>query len=134
MEVDVPIDPRPDHESSKSTKSPIESHYTKCIGLFTHLIHLVKTSNSLPPQNSFSPNVAEALGRFRVWAGNVGVHMHRTGRVSLDYHLREASHIHVQVMNLLTDLLTDLEKGTPLQVHDFPLQFAAVGYKLVLTM
>lgn len=130
MEVDVPIDPRSDHESSKSTKSSIESHYTQCIGLFTHLIHLAETS--LPPQNSFSPNVAEALGRFRVWAGNVGVHMHRTGRVSLDYHLREASHIHVQVMNLLTDLLTDLEKGTPLQVHVFPLQFAVAGYKLTM--
>lgn len=91
------------------TKSSIALHYTLCESSFTHLIHLVEAS--APPQNNFSPNVAEELGRFRVWAGNTGAH--RTGRVSLDYRLREASHIHNQVAKLLTDLLTDLEKGKP---------------------
>ncbi|KAF8424838.1 hypothetical protein EV426DRAFT_597392, partial [Tirmania nivea] len=101
--MEVPIDP--DHERSKSQS--IASHYTRCIGSFAHLFNLVEASS--PPQNNFSPNVAEELGRFRVWAGNTGAH--RTGRISLDYRLREASHIHAQVTKLLTDLLTDLEKA-----------------------
>ncbi|KAF8438316.1 hypothetical protein BGX38DRAFT_1209961 [Terfezia claveryi] len=88
----------------------IKSKYTQCIGSFNHLLHLVESSS--PPQNSFSPNVTEELGRFRVWAGNTGAH--RTGRVSLDYRLREAKDIRSQVIKLMTDLSTDLEEGKPL--------------------
>ncbi|RPB29195.1 hypothetical protein L211DRAFT_882026, partial [Terfezia boudieri ATCC MYA-4762] len=92
----------------------IESQYTQCIGSFNHLLHLIESSS--PSQNGFSPNVTEELGRFRVWAGNTGAH--RTGRVSLDYRLREASHIHAQVIKLLTDLFTDLEKAKAIRMLD----------------
>lgn len=37
---------------------------------------------------------------------------HRTGRVSLDYKLREASHVHAKVIDLLTDLNRSLQEGT----------------------
>ncbi|KAK3361288.1 hypothetical protein B0T24DRAFT_652984 [Lasiosphaeria ovina] len=40
--------------------------------------------------------------RFKVWSGNIGAH--RTGTSSLDYRLRDASHIKNQVASLLRDL------------------------------
>ncbi|KAJ6185317.1 hypothetical protein N7519_006618 [Penicillium mononematosum] len=50
----------------------------------------------------------DELGRLRVWAGNVA---QGTGQSSLDYRLRDASHIKVQILSLLgrvKELLLDL--------------------------
>ncbi|KAI5779860.1 hypothetical protein DFH27DRAFT_489111, partial [Peziza echinospora] len=44
----------------------------------------------------------DELGRFMVWAGNMGAH--RVGRMSLDNKLREASHIQKAVTGLLKEL------------------------------
>ena len=44
-----------------------------------------------------------------MWAGNAGAH--RTGRVSLDYRLREASHVYKELTNLLGELTKKLEDG-----------------------
>jgi hypothetical protein len=44
----------------------------------------------------------EDLGRFRIWASNIGAH--QRGQSSLDYRLRDASHIRNQILNLLKDL------------------------------
>ena len=41
----------------------------------------------------------DELGRLRMWAANIGAH--RTGQSSLDYRLRDASHIRQQVLKLL---------------------------------
>lgn len=41
----------------------------------------------------------DSLGRFRLWVGNLGAH--RQGRSSIDYKLREASHIRTRVIKLL---------------------------------
>ncbi|KAJ5614198.1 hypothetical protein N7528_007852 [Penicillium herquei] len=52
----------------------------------------------------------DELGRLRVWAANIGAH--QTGQSSLDYRLRDASHIRSQIVVLLgqvQELLTDLE-------------------------
>lgn len=51
----------------------------------------------------------DELGRLLIWAGNIGAQ--QTRQSSLDYRLRDASHIKDQVINLLHDireLLTDL--------------------------
>ena len=53
--------------------------------------------------------VQDEFGRLRVWAGNIGAH--RIGRVSLDYRLREASHMCKQVTTLLDELNRTLEEG-----------------------
>ncbi|KAF2029208.1 hypothetical protein EK21DRAFT_16079, partial [Setomelanomma holmii] len=50
----------------------------------------------------------EALGRFRIWAGNSGAH--RGGRGSLDYKLREASIFRYQVLHLLQMLLDVIQE------------------------
>ena len=44
----------------------------------------------------------DELGRLRVWAANIGAH--QTGQSSLDFRLRDASHISKQVTKLLKDL------------------------------
>ena len=48
----------------------------------------------------------DELGRLRVWAANIGAH--QTGQSSLDFRLRDASHISKQVMKLLGDLQQSL--------------------------
>jgi hypothetical protein len=45
----------------------------------------------------------DELGRFRMWAANIGAH--QKGQSSLDFRLRDASHIHQQIIKLLDDLL-----------------------------
>lgn len=42
------------------------------------------------------------LGRLRVWAANIGAH--QTGQSSLDFRLRDASHISKQIVKLLEEL------------------------------
>ncbi|KAJ5498049.1 hypothetical protein N7453_007100 [Penicillium expansum] len=52
----------------------------------------------------------DELGRLRLWAANIGAH--QTRQSSLDYRLRDASHIQGQIVRLLEqfqELLTDLE-------------------------
>ena len=44
----------------------------------------------------------DELGRLRIWAANIGAH--QTGQSSLDFRLRDASHISKQVTDLLRDL------------------------------
>jgi hypothetical protein len=53
----------------------------------------------------------DELGRLRVWAANIGAH--QTGQSSLDYRLRDASHIKAQTVKLLERLrrtLSDAEE------------------------
>jgi hypothetical protein len=47
-------------------------------------------------------NVQDQFSRFKLWVGNLGAH--RTGQSSLEYRLRDASHIKSQVQRLLTHL------------------------------
>ena len=76
------------------------------------LIPCLKSFNQLQeqveqPSYSFEgevPSVAwgDELGRLRIWAANIGAH--QTGQSSLDFRLRDASHISKQIMKLLQDL------------------------------
>jgi len=61
-------------------------------------------------------SVEDEIGRFRVWAGQAGAHMHQSRRDSLDYRLREAPRVHSQVSELVEELQEDVEKGTPPEV------------------
>ena len=59
------------------------------------------------PDYSFEGEVSsvswsDELGRLRVWAANIGAH--QTGQSSLEFRLRDASHISNQITNLLKDL------------------------------
>jgi hypothetical protein len=56
-----------------------------------------------------SEYLSECFGRFRVWAGNCGAH--RRGPASLEYKLREASHIRNMVLSQLLKLQIELSEA-----------------------
>ena len=60
-------------------------------------------------QRTVQETVSEQLGRFNMWAGTAGTH--RSGKISLDYRLREAPHVHTQVLRLLENLNQALAEG-----------------------
>ncbi|KAL9038333.1 MAG: hypothetical protein Q9180_003202 [Flavoplaca navasiana] len=73
-----------------------------CLRSFGELLKLVNA-----PRYNYKDEVSAAswideLGRLRIWAGNVGAH--QTGSSSLEFRLRDSSHIRDEVTNLLTDL------------------------------
>ncbi|KAL9038048.1 MAG: hypothetical protein Q9180_003370 [Flavoplaca navasiana] len=73
-----------------------------CARSFRELLRLVND-----PRYNYKDEVSAAswideLGRLRNWAGNVGAH--QTGPSSLEFRLRDSSHIRDEVTNLLTDL------------------------------
>ena len=49
----------------------------------------------------------DELGRLRMWAANIGAH--QTAQSSLDFRLRDSSHIREQIVKLLQDLLQRLQ-------------------------
>ncbi|PGH30734.1 hypothetical protein GX50_06496 [[Emmonsia] crescens] len=57
----------------------------------------------VPSLEKFLPDLQDEYGRLRVWTGNIGAH--KSGRSSLEYRLRDASHIRAQIA-LLFDALT----------------------------
>lgn len=58
----------------------------------------------------------DELGRLRMWAANIGAH--QKGQSSLDFRLRDASHIHQQIIKLLDDLLGTLRDAQDVLVED----------------
>ena len=51
----------------------------------------------------------ELFERFKMWTAICGAYL--VGRMSLDHRLREATHVHLQVVNLLEDLENALKEG-----------------------
>ena len=49
----------------------------------------------------------DELGRLRMWAANIGAH--QTGQRSLDFRLRDATHIREHIIKLLQGLLRRLQ-------------------------
>lgn len=49
----------------------------------------------------------DELGRLRIWAANIGAH--QTNRSSLDYRLRDASHVRNQIVELLGSIVRRLD-------------------------
>ena len=96
---------QPGGTSGAKRKASIASQYDLCQNSFSKLIKNIETSNN----PAVAQRLSEGFGKFRVWAGNAGAH--RTGRVSLDYRLREASHIYEELTMLLEELNKDLEEG-----------------------
>ncbi|KAI1347834.1 hypothetical protein F5Y01DRAFT_232983 [Xylaria sp. FL0043] len=88
----------------------IATHVTQCLNLFRDGI--------LPPgviykhslEDQLSQKVRDEYTRFKVWSGNIGAH--HDGMSSLDYRLRDSSHIRDHVVRLLQDLESLLEDVT----------------------
>ncbi|KAJ5711453.1 hypothetical protein N7488_005609 [Penicillium malachiteum] len=79
-------------------------------GCFTQFNSLIKSETLIHCTEVHLQDWRDELGRLRVWAANIGAH--QTRQSSLDYRLRDASHIRSQIVVLLgqvQELLTDLE-------------------------
>ena len=66
---------------------------------FNEFIDLVRESSTSSLEGLSIGRWEDELGRLRMWAANIGAH--RIGQSSLDYRLRDASHIRQQVLKLL---------------------------------
>ncbi|KAF4462727.1 hypothetical protein FALBO_10465 [Fusarium albosuccineum] len=84
----------------------IANSVRRCHGSFRKL-----ALSNLPSSDASYPSslmvIAEEEARFKVWSGNIGAH--NSGRRSLQYRLRDASHLQKQVLTLLADLSELLE-------------------------
>jgi hypothetical protein len=79
----------------------ISSRVARCLALFRDLVDPPDGAELDFPDGVVLQMIDEQ-SRFKVWSGNIGAH--KTGMSSLDYRLRDASHIKSQVINLLKDL------------------------------
>jgi hypothetical protein len=80
----------------------IANHVQKCLqGFHDACSKLAEAGPRI--RSKIPPGVMhDSFGRFRLWVGNIGAH--RRGKASLDYKLREASHIRIRVSELLQNL------------------------------
>lgn len=88
----------------------ISSLLVECLRLFNDLV----AREDLTAHNAEVSTTlwTDELGRLRIWAANIGAH--QTGQSSLDYRLRDASHIKDQIIRLLKSLrlfLVDLQEA-----------------------
>ena len=92
-------------------QSPIASRTKTCLELFERLnelsLQLDEERDSIAP----TTEAADCLGRFRIWAGNIGAFQRFESKSSLDYRLRDAKKIAIQIVGLLDDLAESLEDG-----------------------
>lgn len=81
-----------------------------CIRSFERLIAILSDRDSLWDGETSLSVAQDELGRFRVWAGNIGGLQQGSKSSSLDYRLREAPQVKGQVMRLLDDLNDSLHE------------------------
>ncbi|KAJ5766212.1 uncharacterized protein N7511_003828 [Penicillium nucicola] len=88
-----------------------------CLTKFTSLVS--STSLSDHAEEISSQSWKDEMGRLRIWSANIGAH--QRGQSSLDFRLRDASHIKNQTINLLQgleDLLDDLKEVLEEDIDD----------------
>ncbi|RGP69547.1 transcription factor [Fusarium sporotrichioides] len=74
----------------------------KCLGEFD-IIRKTNFSSAGASDRKHALGIGEEEARFKIWSGNLAAHS--TGRRSLQYRLRDASHLQKQVTSLLDELL-----------------------------
>jgi hypothetical protein len=87
----------------------IANHVQKCLDSFRDACSKLAKAEPLVRGKIPPGAMHDCFGRFRLWVGNIGAH--RRGRASLDYKLREASHIRIRVLELLQNLESDLQEA-----------------------
>ena len=89
--------------------SPIAERSCRCLQLFGRLSYLLEDKTS---SHFISSAVClDELGRFRLWANNIGAFLSVKHRNSLDFRLREASKICGRIVEFLEDLIEALDDG-----------------------
>jgi hypothetical protein len=83
---------------------------TKAVVLFGRCQTAIKTNPHVHVEPAPILSLSEVFGRFRLWAGNLGVF--QDGHASLDWRLRESSNMSKSVLGLINDLNDNLENST----------------------
>ncbi|TVY73511.1 E3 ubiquitin-protein ligase RSP5 [Lachnellula suecica] len=95
--------------------SPIATRAKRCLELFGGLVAL-QPDEQLDLDLSAAEAV-DSLGRFKIWAGNIGALQPFELKSSLDYRLRDASKISAQVVDLLNELAESIEDASSIVSH-----------------
>src|SRR5947209_12855677 len=94
----------------------ISSDVLACMKKFRWLFEVLHFSthntDDFPDESAWR----DEAGRFRIWASNLGAH--QKGQSSLDYRLRDASHIKDQILDLLADLEVVLKEAIKIMQFD----------------
>jgi hypothetical protein len=88
--------------------SSIADQVELCLEAFELLTTLLLSQDASTYDNT-KANISDTFDRFKVWAGNIGAH--RRGQSSLDYRLRDASHILQKVLRFLSEIQSSLAEG-----------------------
>ena len=97
----------------------ISTLITACLSTFNEFIEGIRPIHELNELRTKGLVVSaweDELGRLRIWAANIGAH--QTGQSSLDFRLRDASHIHGQIIKLLESLLRKLQDTRAVLAED----------------
>lgn len=81
----------------------ISSSIVACLRTFNDFIEAIQDPDEEGAEGLYAPDWQDELGRLRMWAANIGAH--QTGQSSLDYRLRDSSHIRQQIVKLLDEIL-----------------------------
>ncbi|KAK0614514.1 hypothetical protein B0T14DRAFT_499766 [Immersiella caudata] len=99
-----------DDKKPDLSPGPIGCHVRTALLNFGVLVDAIKNGQEGQKpfeHDQFLPQLQNEVTRFKMWAGNLGAH--QAGRTSLDYRLREASHLQEQVVYLLRDISESLQ-------------------------
>lgn len=82
---------------------------TKAVVQFEHCRAVVETNPQIDIRPDSISCLSEAYGRFRLWAGNLGVF--QDGHASLDWRLRDTGNMSRSVLRLINDLNDNAENS-----------------------
>ena len=80
----------------------IKTSYDACRRAFDDFVEFIEDPTTKNPEELRVQTWRDELGRLRMWAGNIGAH--QSGQSSLDFRLRDSSHIRDKIISLLEDL------------------------------
>ena len=93
-----------------TTQSPLAESSLRCLQLFDQLSSL--SADKIVVHTIPLDDCLDELGRFCMWANNIGAFLRIEHRNSLDFRLREAFTITSRIVELLEDLAESLGDGS----------------------
>lgn len=94
----------------------ISSSIIACLKSFNEFIEEIRNLKEASVRGLVVSAWEDELGRLRMWAANIGAH--QTGQSSLDFRLRDASHVREQIVKLLQGLLRRLQDARDVLAED----------------
>ena len=94
----------------------ISSSIIACLKSFNEFIGEIRNLQDKDVRGAVASAWEDELGRIRMWATNIGAH--QTGQSSLNFRLRDASHVREQIIKLLQGLLRRLQDARDVLADD----------------